>query len=50
MLLISGTQSHVPVIVCKIAGSIHLLKIRGDGTPGNIKFKKNWIWDVLEID
>ena len=19
-------------------------------TPENVKFKKNWIWDVLEID
>ena len=30
--------------------SIHLFKIRGRLTPENIKFKKNWIWNVLEID
>ena len=34
----------------QIAGSIHLLTIRGRLTPEHIKFKKNWIWDVLEID
>ena len=43
-------QSYVPINLCKIAGSIHLFKIRGRLTPENIKFKKNWIWDVLEID
>ena len=49
-LLISNTQSYVPINLCKIAGSIHLFKIRGRLTPENIKYKKNWIWDVLEID
>ena len=43
-------QSYVPINLCKIIGSIHLFKIRGKLTPENIKFKKNWIWDVLEID
>ena len=41
---------YVPVNLCKIAGSIHLSKIRGKLTPENIKFKKNWIMDILEID
>ena len=50
MLLISDTQSYVPVNLCKIAGSIHLFKIRGKLTPENIKSKKNWILNVLEID
>ena len=40
----------MPINLCKIAGSIHLLKIRGRLTQENIKYKKNWIWDVLEID
>ena len=35
---------------CRVAGSIHLFRIRGKLTPENIKLKKNWIWDVLEID
>ena len=50
MLFISNTRSYVPITLCKIAGSIHLYKIRGRLTPENIKFKKYWIWDVLEID
>ena len=39
----------MPITLCKIAGSIHLFKNRGRLTPENIKLKKNWIWDVLEI-
>ena len=50
MLLISTTQLYIPVNLCEIAGSIHLFRIRGKLTPECIKFKKNWIWDVLEID
>ena len=50
MLFISDTQSYVPIDVCKIAGSIHLFRIRGRLIPECIKFKKNCIWDVLEID
>ena len=50
MLFISDTQSHVPVNLCKIAGSIHLFRIRGRLTPECINSKRNWIWDVLEID
>ena len=41
MLLISDIQQHVPVNLCKIAGSIHLFKIRGTLTAENIKFKKH---------
>ena len=33
-----------------MAGSIHLFRIRGRLNPGNVKIKRNWIWDVLEID
>ena len=40
MLLISDIQSYVPVNICKIAGIIHLFKIRGKLTPESIKFKK----------
>ena len=50
MLFISNTRSYVPIKLCRIAGSIHLFRIRGRLTPKNVKFKKNWIWDVLEID
>ena len=50
MLFISDTQSYVPVNLCKVAGSIHLFKITGRLTPDCVGFKKNCIWDVLEID
>ena len=50
MLFILDTQSYVPADLCKIAGSIHLFRIRGRLTPECIKFKKNCIWHALEID
>ena len=33
-----------------MARNIHLFRIRGRLNPENVKIKKNWIWDVLEID
>ena len=36
--------------LCRIAASIHLFKIRGRLTIENVRFKRNWIWDVLEIN
>ena len=50
MLFIWDTQSYIPMNLCKIAGSIHLFRIRGRLSPECIRFKKNWIWDVLELD
>ena len=50
MLFILDTQSYVPVNLCRIAGSIHLFRIRGRLSPECINFKINWIWNVLEID
>ena len=50
MLFILDAQSYVPVNLCKIAGSIHLFRLRERLTPDCINFKRNWIWDVLEID
>ena len=41
---------YIPINLCRLAGSIHLFRIRGKLTPENVKLKKNWIWDVLEID
>ena len=37
-------------MLCRVAGSIHLFRIRVRLNPENVKLKKNWIWDVLEID
>ena len=33
-----------------MAGSIHLFRIKGRLNPESVKLKKNWIWDVLELD
>ena len=50
LLFISNTHSYVPIKLCRVAGSIHLFRIRRRLNPENVKLKKNWIWDVLEID
>ena len=50
LLFISNAHSYVPIKLCKVAGSVHLFRIRGRLNPEHVKIKKNWIWDVLEID
>ena len=50
MLFIFNTTTYVPIKLCRISGSIHLFRIRGRLTIENVRFKRNWIWDVLEID
>ena len=50
LLFISNTHSYVPIKLCRVAGSIRLFRIRGRLNPENVKLKKNWIWDVLEIN
>ena len=50
LLFISNTYSYVPIKLCRVARSIQLFRIRGRPNLENVKLKKNWIWDVLEID
>ena len=50
LVFISNTHSYVPIKLCRVAGIINLFRIRGRLNPENVKLKKNWIWDVLEID
>ena len=50
LLFISNTHSYVPIKFCRLARSIHLFRIRGRLNSENVKLKKNWIWDLLEID
>ena len=50
LLFIPNTHSCVPIKLCRVARSIHLFRIKGRLNPENVKLKKNWIWDVLEID
>ena len=49
-LFIADTQSYVPINLNKIAGHVHLFKLTGTLHLENINLRKNWIWDVLEID
>ena len=50
MLFISDVQSYVPVRLCKVAESIHLFKLIGKLTPYCGTLKRNWNWDVYELD
>ena len=50
MIFISGIQYYLPIKLCITADSIHLFKVTGTFIPENIKLKKNYIWDTLEID
>ena len=50
LLYVSNTHSYVPIKLCRVARSIHLFRIKGRLNLENVKLKKNWIWDVLEID
>ena len=49
-LFIVDNQCYIKLHLSKIAGSIHLLKLHGMLTKENLTLKKNWIWDVLQID
>ena len=50
LLFITNTHSYVPIKLCRVARSIHLFRIRGRLNLESVKLKKNWIWEVLEID
>ena len=50
MIFILDVKNYVPIKLCKTAGSIHLLKIIGTLKTENIKLKKKYLWDTLEID
>ena len=50
LLFVSNTHLYIHIKLCRVAVSIHLFRIRGRLNPENVKLKKNWIWDVLEID
>ena len=50
MLFFSDIQNHVPIKLCKTAGSIHLFKIKGTLKSRDVKLNRNYLWDTLEID
>ena len=49
-LSIADTQSYVPLDLNKVAGNVHLFKLTGTLVLDNVTLKKNWIWDVLEVN
>ena len=49
-LFIADTKCYVPVDLNKIAGNVHLFKLTGALLLENVTLRKNWIWDVLEVD
>ena len=49
-LFIVDNQCYIPLDLIKIAGNVHLFKLNGILIVENLTLKKNWIWDVLEID
>ena len=49
-LLLADTESYVPLELNKLAGNIHLFKLIGELSLDNVTQKKNWIWDILEVN
>ena len=49
-LFVVDNQCYIPLHLNKMTGSVHLFKLQGVVIKENLTLKKNWIWDVLEID
>ena len=49
-LFVADNHSYIPLHLNKLAGSVYLFKLHCILTTENLILKKNWIWDVLEID
>ena len=49
-LFIADNHCYIPLHLNKLAGRVHLLKLHGILMKENLILRKNWIWDVLEID
>ena len=49
-LFVADTQSYVPLELNRIARNVHLFKLTGTLLTENFTLKKNWIWDVLEVN
>ena len=49
-LFIADTKSYVPLELNKLARNAHLFKLTGTLLLDNVTLKKNWIWDVLEVN
>ena len=49
-LFIADTESYMPLELSKVAGNVHLFKLTGDLLLEHVTLKKNWIWDILEVN
>ena len=49
-LFVVDNHCYIPLHLNKLAGSVHFFKLHSILTKVNLVLKKNWIWDVLEID
>ena len=49
-LFVMDNHYYIPLHLNKLAGSVHLFKLHSILTKVHLVLKKNWIWDVLEID
>ena len=49
-LCITDTRSYVPLELNKLARNVHLFKLTGTLLLDNVTLKKNWTWDVLEVN
>ena len=49
-LFVADNHCYIPLHLNKLAGNVHFFKLHGILTKENLILKKNWIWDVLEID
>ena len=49
-LFVADNHCYIPLHLNKLASSVHLFKLHSNLTKENLILKKNWIWDVLEIN
>ena len=49
-LFVGDKQCYILLHLNKMTGSVHSFKLYGMFIKENLTLRKNWIWDVLEID
>ena len=49
-VFLADTKSYVSLDLNQLARNTHLFKLTGELSLENVTLKKNWIWDVLEIN
>ena len=45
----ADTKSYVSLSLNQSARNTHLFKLTGELSPNDVILKKNWVWDVLEV-